>query len=71
MPTLRHAGFQPLRGVKTGALPCGGHAFSATGGAVPARPMNKNAQDVMMDAPSAVTEKQLEELGIAVVDEEA
>ena len=33
--------------------------------------MNKNAQDVMMDAPSAVTEKQLEELGIAVVDEEA
>ena len=34
-------------------------------------PMNKNAQDVMMDAPSAVTEKQLEELGIAVVDEEA
>ena len=32
--------------------------------------MNKNAQDVMMDAPSAVTEKQLEELGIAVVDEE-
>ena len=33
-------------------------------------PMNKNAQDVMMDAPSAVTEKQLQELGIAVVDEE-
>ena len=33
-------------------------------------PMNKNAQDVMMDAPSAVTDKQLEELGIAVVDEE-
>ena len=33
--------------------------------------MNKNAQDVMMDAPSAVTEKQLEELGIAGVDEEA
>ena len=33
--------------------------------------INENAQDVMMDAPSAVTEKQLEELGIAVVDEEA
>ena len=33
-------------------------------------PMNKNAQDVMMDAPSAVTDKQLEELGIAVVDTE-
>ncbi len=33
-------------------------------------PMNKNAQDVMMDAPSAVTENQLQELGIAVVDEE-
>ena len=33
-------------------------------------PMNKNAQDVMMDAPSAVTQAQLDELGIAVVDEE-
>ena len=33
-------------------------------------PMNKNAQDVMMDAPSAVTASQLEELGIAIVDEE-
>ena len=30
-------------------------------------PMNKNAQDVMMDAPSAVTQKQLDELHIAVV----
>lgn len=29
-------------------------------------PMNKNAQDVMMDAPSEVTEKQLRELNIAV-----
>ena len=30
-------------------------------------PMNKNAQDVMMDAPSEVTQKQLDELHIAVV----
>ena len=30
-------------------------------------PMNKNAQDIMMDAPSAVTQKQLDELHIAVV----
>ena len=30
-------------------------------------PMNKNAQDVMMDAPSAVEQKQLDELHIAVV----
>lgn len=30
-------------------------------------PMNKNAQDVMMDAPSYVTQKQLDELHIAVV----
>ena len=69
MPTLRHAGFQPLRGMKTGALPCGRHAFPAAGGAVPARPMNKNAQDVMMGAPSEVTAKQLDELHIAVVGE--
>ena len=32
-------------------------------------PMNKNAQDVMMDAPGFVTPKQLEELHIAVVEE--
>ncbi|MDO4739197.1 MAG: aspartate--tRNA ligase [Eubacteriales bacterium] len=30
-------------------------------------PMNKNAQDIMMDAPSAVTQKQLDELHIACV----
>ena len=30
-------------------------------------PMNKNAQDIMMDAPSAVTQKQLDELHIALV----
>ena len=30
-------------------------------------PMNKNAADVMMDAPGAVTEKQLQELHIAIV----
>ena len=29
-------------------------------------PMNKNAQDVMMDAPSAVTQKQLDELHIKI-----
>ena len=29
-------------------------------------PMNKSAQDLMMDAPSAVTQAQLDELGIAV-----
>ena len=33
-------------------------------------PMNKNAQDVMMDAPSAVTEKQLKELHIELVKPE-
>ncbi len=30
-------------------------------------PMNKNAQDIMMDAPSAVSQKQLDELHIATV----
>ena len=30
-------------------------------------PMNKNAQDVMMDAPGFVTDKQLEELHIRTV----
>ena len=33
-------------------------------------PMNKSAQDVMMDAPSKVTEAQLKELHIAVAEEE-
>ncbi len=33
-------------------------------------PMNKNAQDVMMDAPSQVTQAQLDELHIAIVDVE-
>ena len=33
-------------------------------------PMNKNAQDIMMDAPSAVTQKQLDELHIAIVNVE-
>ena len=32
-------------------------------------PMNKNAQDLMMDAPSAVTPEQLAELHIAVTVE--
>ena len=34
-------------------------------------PMNKNAQDVMMDAPGHVTDAQLEELHIRVVEDEA
>ena len=33
-------------------------------------PMNKNAQDLMMSAPSAVEQKQLDELHIAIVDQE-
>ncbi len=33
-------------------------------------PLNKNAQDLMMDAPSAVTQKQLDELHIAVTAKE-
>ncbi len=33
-------------------------------------PMNKNAQDVMMDAPSAVEQRQLDELHIALVGQE-
>ena len=33
-------------------------------------PMNKNAQDIMMDAPSEVTQKQLDELHIAVTAHE-
>ncbi len=33
-------------------------------------PMNKNAQDIMMDAPGYVSEKQLKELSIKI-DEEA
>lgn len=33
-------------------------------------PMNKNAQDIMMDAPSEVEQKQLDELHIAVVKSE-
>ena len=35
--SLRQTDFQTLRAVKIGPLPCGGHASSATGGAVPAR----------------------------------
>ena len=34
-------------------------------------PMNKNAQDIMMGAPSKVEQKQLDELHIAIVTEEA
>ena len=33
-------------------------------------PMNKNAQDVMMDAPGTVEQKQLDELHIAIVQDE-
>ncbi len=34
-------------------------------------PMNKNAQDIMMDAPGYVTDKQLEELHISITKTEA
>jgi len=34
-------------------------------------PMNQKAQDVMMDAPSTVEQKQLDELHIAIVKEDA
>ena len=34
-------------------------------------PMNKNAQDILMNAPGEVTQKQLDELHIAIVKEEA
>ena len=37
--SLRQTDFQTLRAMKIGPLPCGGHASSATGGAVPARPL--------------------------------
>ena len=30
-------------------------------------PMNKNAQDIMMDAPATVEQKQLDEVHIAIV----
>jgi aspartyl-tRNA synthetase len=33
-------------------------------------PMNKNAQDIMMDAPSAVEQSQLDELHIAIVKDD-
>ena len=33
-------------------------------------PMNNNAQDLMMDAPSAVEQKQLDELHIAIVKDD-
>ena len=33
-------------------------------------PMNKNAQDLMMDAPAAVEQRQLDELHIAIVEKE-
>ena len=33
------------------------------------RPMNKNAQNIMMGAPSVVEQKQLDELHIAIVGE--
>lgn len=34
-------------------------------------PMNKNAQDVMMGAPATVTEKQLREVHIQIVEDKA
>ena len=34
-------------------------------------PMNKNAQDIMMGAPGTVEQKQLDELHIAIVKDEA
>ena len=37
--SLRQTDFQTLRAMKIGPLPCGGHASSAPGGAVPARPL--------------------------------
>ena len=34
-------------------------------------PMNQKAQDLMMDAPTTVSQKQLDEVHIAIVKEEA
>jgi aspartyl-tRNA synthetase len=33
-------------------------------------PMNKNAQDVMMGAPSAVDKKQLDDVHISIIEED-
>ena len=59
---------RPVQAVQIGALPCGFHASSATGGAW-SPPHEQNAQDIMMSAPSVVEQKQLDELHIAIVGE--
>gem|GEM_PF-6588958 len=67
MPTLRLAGFHPLRGRENRGAALRRARFIRRRRRCAHRPMNKNAQDIMMGAPSTVEPKQLDELHIAIV----
>ena len=56
-----------MTGVQTCALPILLLAGESSIREIIPFPMNKNAQDVMMGAPSTVEQKQLDELHIALV----